>query len=121
MTDHTTANLAIVERWADLFNTDVEAMVHDLYAPDALLGGTVLGPEKLLKFERRVLAAAPRRRIRVDRTHAVGDVVAVEGVLLDADKGADWTLPLCAVLTFSDGRIIRDDTYTDYSRWPGMG
>ena len=69
---------------------------------------------------RRVLAAAPRRAIRVDRTHAVDDVVAVEGVLLDPDQGAEWSLPFCAVLTFVDGLIVRDDTYADYSRWPGM-
>jgi ketosteroid isomerase-like protein len=120
MTDQTAANLAIVERWAQLFNTDIEALVHELYAPDALLAGVVMGPEKLLKFERRVLAAAPQRTIRVDRTHAVDDVVAVEGVLVDPDQGADWTLPYCAVLTFAEGRIVRDDTYADYSRWPGM-
>lgn len=120
MSDQTAANLALVQRWAELFNTDVEALAHELYAPDALLAGVVMGHDKLIKFEKRVLAAAPQRAIRIDRTHAVDDVVAVEGVLVDPDQGAEWALPFCAVLTFADGRVARDDTYADYSRWPGM-
>ena len=42
------------------------------------------------------------------------------GTLLDPDQGDDWKLPFCVVLTFNDGLIVRDDTYTDFSRWPGM-
>lgn len=113
-------NVALVQRWAALFNDDVEQLVTELYAPDCVVNGAPLGHEKMLRFERRVQAAAPRRTIRLDRTHAVGDVVAVEGALLDPDQGADWTLPFCAVLTWRDGRIASDNTYADYSRWPGM-
>ncbi len=119
MSDYTT-NLAVVERWAETFNNDVETMVRELYTPDALMGGMVLGHEKLLRFEHRVLKAAPRRSMRIERTHAVDDVVVVEGVLVDPDQGDDWKLPFCVVLTFSAGKIVRDDTYTDFSRWPGM-
>lgn len=114
------ANLALVKRWEETFNNDVETMVRELYAPDAVLGGAVLGHEKLLRLEHRVLAAAPRRAMRVDRTHPSGDVVVVEGVLLDPDQGADWKLPFCVVLTIANGKIVRDDTYTEFSRWPGM-
>jgi len=121
MTDQTAAHLALVQRWADTFNTDLEAMVHEVYAPDAVLMGVVMGPEKLLRFERRVLAAAPRRSMRVERAHVAGDVVTVEGVLLDPDQGEDWKLPFCVVLTIADGKVVRDDTYTEFSRWPGMG
>lgn len=120
MADATATNLAQVKRWEELFNGDLESLVHDLYAPDAMLNGMVMGPEKLLRFERRVLQAAPRRTMRTERTHAVGDVVVVEGTLLDPDQGDDWTLPFCAVLTFAEGKVVRDDTYTDFSRWPGM-
>lgn len=120
MSDATAANAALVERWAETFNTDIEAMVRELYAPDALLGGVVMGPEKLLKFERRVLQAAPQRAIRLERTHHSGDVVTVEGTLVDPGQGPEWKLPFCAVLTIVDGKIVRDDTYADYSRWPGM-
>jgi ketosteroid isomerase-like protein len=114
-------NLALVERWAETFNHDVETMVRELYSPDAVLGGTVLGHDKLHRLEQRVLAAAPRRSIRIDRTHTCGDdVVVIEGTLLDPDQGADWKLPFCVVLTIADGKIVRDDTYTEFSRWPGM-
>lgn len=114
-------NQALVERWADLFNRDVETLARELYAPDALVGGMVLGPDRLIKFEQRVLKAAPRRSMTIERSHASGDdVIVVEGVLHDPDQGDDWKLPFCVVLTIADGRITRDDTYTDYSRWPGF-
>jgi ketosteroid isomerase-like protein len=112
---------ALVERWAELFNTDVEALVEELYSPDCLFSGAPMGHDKLLKFERRVLAAAPSRAIRLDAVHvATGDVVVAEGALVDPDQGADWNLPFCAVLTVDNGTIISDNTYADYSRWPGM-
>ncbi|MFN0091162.1 MAG: nuclear transport factor 2 family protein [Acidimicrobiales bacterium] len=121
MSEATKANLALVERWADTFNNDVEQMVRGLYAPDARLGGAVLGHDKLLKFEQRVLAAAPKRTMRIERTHVSGDdVVVVEATLFDPDQGEEWKLPFCVVLTFAGGKIVRDDTYTDFSRWPGM-
>ena len=47
-------------------------------------------------------------------------MVVVEAVLVDADKGADWKIPFCAVLTFTDGKIVSDQTYADFSKWPGM-
>ena len=112
---------ALVERWADTFNHDIETLARELYAPDAMLGGSVLGPDKLIRLEQRVLKAAPKRYMTVERTHSSGDdVIVVEGVLHDPDQGDDWKLPFCAVLTIAEGRIVRDDTYTDYSRWPGF-
>ena len=120
MTDTTAAHLALVQRWEDTFNNDLEAMVHEVYAPDAVLGGIVMGPEKLLRFEKRVMAAAPRRFMRVERSHVAGDVVTVEGALFDPDQGDDWKLPFCVVLTIAGGKVVRDDTYTEFSRWPGM-
>ena len=120
MSAPTATNLELVKRWEDTFNTDVELLVRELYAPEALIGGVVFGAEKLIRFEKRVLAAAPKRYMRTERTHAIGDVVVVEGTLLDPDQGDDWKLPFCVVLTFNDGLIVRDDTYTDFSRWPGM-
>ncbi|MEZ5407288.1 MAG: nuclear transport factor 2 family protein [Acidimicrobiales bacterium] len=115
-----TENQALVEQWAATYNDDIEALVA-LYAPDAKLMGAVLGPEKLMRLEQRVLAAAPKRRMEVRRTHPSGDdVIVVEGVLTDPDQGPDWTLPFCVVLTIADGKVVRDDTYTDFSRWPGF-
>ena len=116
------ANQAMVERWVETFNHDVETLARELYAPDALLGGVVMGPDKLIRFEQRVLKAAPKRYMTVERTHASGDdVIVIEGVLHDPDQGADWKLPFCVVLSITNGRIVRDDTYTDFSRWPGVG
>lgn len=117
-----TVNQALVERWAELFNRDVETLARELYAPDAVVGGRVLGTDRLIRFEQRVLKAAPKRYMTVERTHPSGDdVIVIEGTLRDPDQGDDWALPFCVVLTVADGRIARDDTYTDYSRWPGFG
>jgi hypothetical protein len=120
MTDQTERNLALAEQWAQAFNSDVEKLINELYSPDCLFSGVQFGHEKLLRFERRVPAAAPNRTIRVDRKHAVGDVVTVEAVLVDPDRGADWKLPFCAVLTWRDGKVVSDNTYAELSRWPGM-
>ncbi len=116
----TDQHLALVERWAELFNTDVAAMATELYSPECLFSGRTMPTDKLIRFEQKVLAAAPQRSIRIDHKHASGDVVSVEGTLLDPGQGDDWNLGFCAVLTFSNGLIVSDNTYTDYSRWPGM-
>ena len=113
-------NVALIKRWEETFNNDVEALTNELYAPECRIMGMMMGREKLLRFERKVLAVAPKRSIRVDQAHGAGDVVTVEGVLLDPDQGADWKLPFCAVLTFKDGQVVSDNTYTEYSKWPGM-
>ena len=116
----TEANMALVTRWAELFNTDVEQMINELYSPGCRFSGAAMNHEKLLRFERKVLAAAPQRTMRVDRTHALNDVVVAEGTLIDPDQGTDWELGFCAVLTIRDAKIVNDNTYTDFSRWPGM-
>lgn len=113
-------NTELVDRWAHLFNTDVEKLVTELYSPECRFSGASMNHDKLIRFEKRVLAAAPNRTMRVERAHDIDGGVAVEGTLLDPDKGADWALTFCAVLTVADGKIVNDNTYADFSRWPGM-
>ena len=67
-----------------------------------------------------VLAAAPRRKMRVDHIHPCGETIVVEAVLLDPDRGDDWESPFCAVLTLRDGMIVSDHTYLDFTQWPGL-
>jgi ketosteroid isomerase-like protein len=121
MSDLTERNLALVDQWETLYNADVERMVKELYAPDAAFSGHVWGQERFLRFELKVLAAAPKRQLRVLRKHPSGDAVTVEGEMLDEAQGADWKLPFCAVLTFRDGKVVSDNTYTEYSKFPGFG
>ena len=117
-------NLALVRRYEQTYNADIESFVRDCYSEDCVVsmgGGAELhGQEHFLAVERRVLQAAPRRRMRILRTHEAGDgeVVVAEAELVDPDQGDDWRLPFCAVLTCRDGRIAADWTYADYSRWP---
>lgn len=41
-------------------------------------------------------------------------------MLLNPEKGPDWQLLFCAVLTCHDGKIATDRTYADYTEWPGL-
>ena len=124
MTTEEQRNLAVAKQYEELYNTDVERFVHECYTPDytvyAMGGGTYGGYERFVQIEKSVLRAAPRRKMRVDRTHAVGNVVVVEAVILDPDQGPDWQLPFCAVLVCRDGKIVTDRTYADFTKWPGL-
>jgi ketosteroid isomerase-like protein len=118
-------NLALTQTWERLYNEDAERMATECYAVDciatAMGGESIHGNEALRKIEIVVSKAAPNRLLRVDHRHAAGDVVIVEAVLLDPDKGADWQIPFVAVLTIRDGRIALDRTYADWRQWPGFG
>lgn len=122
MTDEERRNLDLAKRYEDLYNTDPERFVCECYTSDCDVNdGMIRGYEDFVAVEKRVLAAAPKRKMRVLRRHASGDVVVVEAVLVDPDRGADWKLPFCAVLTCRDGRIARDWTYAEFGKWPGLG
>ncbi len=121
MTPEEQRNIELAKRWEETYNTDTRRLVSDCYAADCEVNdGFVRGHAQLLKIEQDVLEAAPKRRMRVDRRHATGNVVIVEAVLLDPDQGEDWQLPFCAVLTCRDGTIVTDRTYAEFSKWPGL-
>ncbi|MFD0849356.1 nuclear transport factor 2 family protein [Sphingosinicella xenopeptidilytica] len=115
-------NVAAVHRWAELYNTDVARMISELYHPDATMGvmgsGEISDPEPFKEFEQAVLRAAPRRYIRIQATYPFENHVVVESLLFDPDKGANWSLPFCTILTFRDGKIATDRNYLDFSQWP---
>ena len=121
MTPEEQRNLAVAKRYEDLYNTDVERFVHECYTPDCVVNdGLIRGYEQFVQIEKNVLRAAPKRKMRVDRTYATGNAVIVEAVLLNPDQGPDWQLPFCAVLTCRDGKIATDWTYAEFAKWPGL-
>ncbi len=124
MTEQERRNIKTAERYIELYNNDIERFVPECYTPDctvyAMGSGVIEGAEPFLKVERAVLAAAPKRHMQLDHTHASGDVVTVEVTLLDPDAGEDWAIPFVAVLTMRDGKIAVDRTYADYTNWPGL-
>jgi len=124
MTEQERRNLETAQRYIDLYNNDIERFVPECYTEDCAVhvmgAGVIEGPAQFLDVERRVLRAAPRRRMRLDRAHVCGDVVTIEVTLLNPDAGADWSLPFVAVLNMRDGRIALDRSYADWSRWPGL-
>jgi hypothetical protein len=63
-TEEEQGNLETVRRWIDAYNTDVERMVREFYAPDLVVrtmgAGTYAGTAHFLNIELAVLKAAPK-------------------------------------------------------------
>ena len=113
----------LVRHWEATYNSDVERLVFDCYAPNAHLCfnmAEVRGHAQLLRVVKGVLGACPTRRMRVDRVLFSGDEIAiVEAVVLD-DAQPEFFSPFCAILRIQDGKIVQDRTYLEPTRWPGL-
>jgi hypothetical protein len=124
MSDRRQQNLAVAQRYVDLYNTDPERFVRECYHTDYQVGAMGVtwydGIEHFIKVEKSVLKAAPNRRMRVDFMHATDDSVVVEAAVVDPDRGADWELPFCAVLDIRGDKIAVDRTYAEFPKWPGL-
>lgn len=124
MTTEEQRNVKVAQMYEELYNSNVERFVRECYTSDCVVyamgGGTIEGHDQFVHIEKTVLKAAPKRKMRVDRMSATGNVVTVEAVLLNPDAGPDWQIPFCAVLTCRDGKILTDRTYCDYTEWPGL-
>ncbi len=125
MTPQESRNLAVAERYIDLYNHDIERFVPECYTPDvrvyAMGAGIIDGPSDFLNVERTVLRAAPERKMRLDQVHLTEDSATLEITVLDPAAGPDWQLPFVAVLNIRDGLIAVDRSYADWARWPGLG
>jgi hypothetical protein len=120
MTAEEQRNLDLAQRYEDLYNTDIMKFIHECYTADCVVNdGLIRGYEQFIKVEESVLHAAPKRKMRVDHKYTDGNVVVVQAVLLDPDRGPKWQLPFCAVLTCRDGKIASDYTYAEFKKWPG--
>src|SRR5580698_2843382 len=120
MTAEEQRNLDLAQRYEDLYNNDIIKFIHECYTADCVVNdGLIRGYEQFIKVEESVLRAAPKRKMRVDHKFTDGNVVVVQAVLLDPDRGPKWQLPFCAVLTCRDGKIANDYTYAEFKKWPG--
>lgn len=117
-------NRRTIESWLRHYNQgELHELITGCYAPSFVLrimgGPTITEYGDFLAFEKSVVALAPKRYLRLDRVHASGnDVLVLEAVLLDPDRGPAWELPWCTVMTFRDGKIIEDRNYLDFGLWP---
>lgn len=121
--DHERALLDVVKRYEDSYNHDVEKLVLEVYAHDVdlyMTGGEIHGKDQFLAVEKAILAAAPQRRMRIDRALVCGpETVVIEAAILDDARPAFYS-PLCVIFTIRDGRIVRDHSYLDPAQWPGI-
>jgi hypothetical protein len=115
--------LQLVRHWEATYNSDVERLVFDCYAPDAHLCfnmAEVHGHDQLMRVVKGVFGACPTRRMRVDRVLYSGeDTAIVEAAVLDQAQ-PEFFSPFCAILRIRDGKIVQDRTYLEPTRWPGL-
>lgn len=117
-------NRRTIERWLQHYNEGrLHELIVDCYSTSFILrimgGPTITRYEDFLAFEQSVVAMAPKRRLVLDRVHACGNrVLVLEALLFDPDRGPDWQLPWCTVMTFENGKIIEDRNYLDFGHWP---
>jgi ketosteroid isomerase-like protein len=122
-TDGPQSPAALVARWIDLFNRDVERMTRECYAANAeieIAGVGLPGREALAATEATVLRAAPDRRAAIETVVVDGEQIAVEGVLTGTEvaTGRRFAVPFATFLIVRDGWIVRDRTYFDRLAWP---
>ena len=113
MTPMEKRNLDRVKLWEQTWNGDVMRMVDELYAEDCevrnmITGFVVKGREAFREIEKQIQQFAPDRRMRVYRTIASGNVVALEADVFFGGKQSQG----CVFLTFDDeGWITSDHSY----------
>jgi limonene-1,2-epoxide hydrolase len=124
MTEKRQQNLAVAQRYVELYNTDPERFVRECYHTDYKVGAMGLGwydgIDKFIQVEKAVWKAAPGRRMKIVHMHATDNAVIVEAAVVDPSRGADWELPFCAVLEIRGDKIAVDRTYADFKTWPGL-
>ena len=113
MTDKEKRNLERVKLWEETWNGDVMRMVDELYAENCEVRSmfydfVIRGREELRQVEKMIQQFARDRRMRIYRTVASGDVVALEADSFIAGKQYQASV----FLTFDEnGMITSDHTY----------
>jgi len=111
--------MEIGRQYAELYNTNVEKLALELFAPDLEVVGPGVGgyrgADPYIRVEKAILASTPERKMRIDRfvVDVDTDTVVVEGVNVKSEKGGG-DHNFLAVLICRDGRIVQDRTYVNH-------
>lgn len=110
MTEREKRNLERVKLWEKTWNEDVERMVDEVYAEDCevrnmLTGFVVRGRAAFHEVERAIQAHTPGRRMKITKTVASGDTVALEADVVFGEHQAKG----CVFLTFDESGFVRSD------------
>ena len=135
MTPEEERNFKTSEAWERLYNSNVDRMCQECYAPDCEVivmasGESAKGRDVLMAGERHVLAGLPDRTLTVTHRMARGDAVLVEltwqgthtGEFMGkAPTGKKFSVAACAVQFFEDGLVVREHAYGEQMAWFQLG
>jgi hypothetical protein len=136
LSDEEQRNAAAMERFRELYNgEDMERFVREAYAPAfhvlnldgsswtasrANRQNLLTDAEMFVRAEVFIKAKAPGRRMLFRRVIPSGNVVTIEGSIVDESRPG-WELSWCGIYTFDgDGRITSDHSYLNRADWPGI-
>jgi ketosteroid isomerase-like protein len=115
----TTENVEVVKRIFKSFNQHNWAEMISYYSAEAVFEDPAfVEPVRDLKFiqnhHQQMQEYFPNIYDDVKNMYPSGDNVVVEFVSIGTSiKGEKLSLPICTVLTFRNGKVIRDATYYD--------
>lgn len=114
-------NKITVDKLFEAFNKHDWNAYADFYSENAEFLDPSYGKEYVKQTHQQLVEKykgfqemSPDIKDEVGQVYVAGERVIVEFVAEGtAPDGTKWKLPICSVLTFKDGKIIRDATYFD--------
>jgi ketosteroid isomerase-like protein len=114
-------NTEIATQMFAAFNSHDWQKMNSFYSPDADYLDPAYGLEYVKKSSSEIVEnysgmekMFPNIHDEVKGMYAAGDKVTVEFISTGSSGDSiKFTLPICAVLTFQNGKIVRDATYYD--------
>jgi ketosteroid isomerase-like protein len=114
-------NIEVATQLFTAFNAHDWQKMNSFYSPDADYLDPAYGLEYVKKSSSEIVEKYnelekmfPNVHDEVKGMYAVGDKVTVEFIATGSSGDSiKFKLPICAILTFQNGKIIRDATYYD--------
>ena len=114
-------NAAIAKKMFDAFNAHDWKLMADYYSDSASFLDPSFGKEYVVQSRAAIVEkytgfqqAFPDIHDEVVGIYPAGDKVTVEFISTgNANDSTSFTLPIVTILTFSNGRIVKDATYYD--------
>ncbi|MBT1703835.1 nuclear transport factor 2 family protein [Chryseosolibacter indicus] len=112
-------NLEATQHIFEAFNAHKWEQMLSYYSKDAVfhdasLGKPIQDPETILKRHQHLEEYFNDIRVDLKSIYPSGENVIIEFVSTGTSvQGEKLNLPICTILTFKDGKVVRDATYYD--------